>query len=114
MKEIKAYIRENRLDGVVRALGAAGARTVTAVKVVPMGSEVEPEFVDISQAVPVRHFAPMVKLELVCEDSRAEKYAGLIRREAQTGQPGDGVIFISGVDAAVKVRTGSRDEEALA
>ena len=113
MKEIKAYIRENRLEDVARALRAGGAQAVTAVKVVPMGSEIEPDYVDISQAVPVRHFAPMVKLELVCEDRRAQTYIDIIRGEAQTGQPGDGVIFISGVDGAVKIRTGSRDEEAL-
>lgn len=99
---------------MVRALRGAGARAVTAVKIVSMGSEVEPAFVDISQAAPVSHFAPMVKLELVCEDRRADKYIDIIRGHAQTGQPGDGVIFISGVDGAVHVRTGSRDDEALA
>lgn len=74
-----AYIRESRLDDVVRALRVAGARAVTVVKIVPMGAEVQPEFVDISRAVPVRHFAPMVKLELVCEDEQADKYVDIIR-----------------------------------
>ncbi|MGH8606696.1 MAG: hypothetical protein ACREX9_04540 [Gammaproteobacteria bacterium] len=41
MKEIKAHSREEKLDAVVRALRAAGARAVTAVRVVPLGSEVE-------------------------------------------------------------------------
>lgn len=113
MKEIKAYIRENRLDDVVRALRVAGARAVTVVKIVPMGAEIEPEYVDVSQAVPVRHFAPMVKLELVCQDRQADEYVDIVRDHAQTGQPGDGVVFVSDVERAVHVRTGKRDEAAL-
>ncbi|MBI4477340.1 MAG: P-II family nitrogen regulator, partial [Acidobacteria bacterium] len=101
MKEIKAYIRESKLDEVGRALRDAGAHAVTAVKIVPMGAEVEPEFVDISQAVPMRHFAPMVKLELVCEDRQVGKYVDIVREHAQTGDRGDGVIFVSDVEQAV-------------
>jgi len=42
MKEIKAYLREEKLDAVIRALRAAGARAVTAVRVVPLASQVDP------------------------------------------------------------------------
>lgn len=55
----------------------------------------------------------MVKLELVCEDRQADTYMDIIRDHAQTGHPGDGVIFVSEVDRAVHVRTGNRDEAAL-
>lgn len=68
MKELKAYIREGRLSEVVRAQRAAGATAVTVVKTVPLGAEIEPEYVDVSRAVPVEHFTPMLKLELVCDD----------------------------------------------
>jgi len=49
-------------------LRTAGATAVTVVKTVPMGVEIEPEYVDVSRAVSVEHFTPMLKLELVCDD----------------------------------------------
>lgn len=113
MKEIKAYIREDRMANVVRGLRTGGARAITAVRVVPMGSEVEPEFVDISSARPIEHYTPMLKLELVCDDEHASTFADTIRERAHTGKPGDGVIFISAVERALHIRDGSRDEAAL-
>jgi nitrogen regulatory protein PII len=52
MEELKAYIREQRLNEVVRALRAAGVTAVTVVKTVPMGAEVDPEYVDVDQRYP--------------------------------------------------------------
>ena len=113
MKEIKAYIRERRSQDVVRALRTAGATAMTVVKTVPMGAEVEPEYVDVSPAVPVEHLAPMLKLELVCDDGFVDRYVDIIRDEARTGERGDGVIFVSTVEDAVRIRSGERGERAL-
>jgi nitrogen regulatory protein P-II 1 len=113
MKELKAYIRERRLTEVVRALRTAGATAITVVKTVPMGAEVEPEYVDVSRAVPVEHFTPMLKLELVCDDRHADQYIDIIRDEARTGERGDGVVFVSAVEDAVRIRSGERGDGAL-
>jgi nitrogen regulatory protein P-II 1 len=113
MKELKAYIREERLNEVVRALRAAGATAITVVKTVPMGAEVDPEYVDLSRAVPVEHFTPMLKLELVCDDRQAEHYISIIRDEARTGARGDGVMFVSAIEDAMRIRSGERGEKAL-
>lgn len=113
MKEIKAYIREDRMADVVRGLRRRGARAMTAVRVVPMGSDVEPEFVDISSSTPVAHYTPMLKVELVCHDEHASAFAETIRERARTGKPGDGVIFISDVERALHIRNGNKDEAAL-
>lgn len=113
MKEIKAYVRENRLEPVIQALRGAGAKAVTAVQIVPFGSEMEPEFVDISRAAPLAHFRPMMKLELVCRDEDVTGYADLIREQARTGDPGDGVIFISAVQDALHIRSGEHGEGIL-
>jgi nitrogen regulatory protein P-II 1 len=113
MKELKAYIREQRLNEVVRALRAAGATAVTVVKTVPVGAEVNPEYVDLSRAVPVEHFTPMLKLELVCDDAQADRYINIIRDEARTGERGDGVVFVSSVEDAVRIRSGERGDRAL-
>lgn len=113
MKELKAYIRQDKMEDVVRGLRARGARALTLVQVKPIGSEVEPEFVDISSAMPIEHYTPMLKLELVCDDDQASAFAETIRERAHTGKPGDGVIFISDIERALHIRTGKTDEAAL-
>lgn len=113
MKEIKAYVREERLPSVAQALRSAGAHEITTVRVIPVETEAGPSFVDISMARPVAHFRPMVKLELVCSDAAAGKYLELIRETARTGKPGDGIIFISSIDDAVHIRSGRRGEAAV-
>ncbi|MGE3841064.1 MAG: P-II family nitrogen regulator [Vicinamibacterales bacterium] len=113
MKELKAYIREQQLTEVVRALRTAGATAVTVVRTVPMGAEVEPEYVDVSRAVSLQHFTPMLKLELVCDDGHVDRYVDLIRDRARTGECGDGVVFVSPIEDAVRIRNGERGERAL-
>ena len=113
MRELKAYIREARLDPTIRALQQAGAKAVSAVRVVPIGTNVEPAFVDISRSVPVAHYAEMVKVELVCPDEQAFLYADILREQAVTGERGDGVIFVSAVLDAIHIRTGGRGEDVV-
>lgn len=113
MKELKAYIRTSRLTDVIRALRAAGATAVTVVQTVPMGADVDPEYVDTLRDVPVEHFTPMTKLELVCDDLSAKAYLDIIREAAQTGERGDGVVFVSPVEDAVRIRSGERGDRAV-
>ncbi len=113
MKEIKAYIREERLSQVAEALRSGGAHEITTVRVLPVETEAGPSFVDISLARPVAHFRPMVKLELVCSDAAAGKYVDLIQESARTGQSGDGIVFVSSIDDAVHIRSGRRGDAAL-
>ncbi|MDQ6892748.1 MAG: P-II family nitrogen regulator [Acidobacteriota bacterium] len=113
MKEIKAYVREERLPSIAQALRTAGAHEITTVRVLPVETEGGPSFVDISLARPIAHFRPMVKLELVCSDAAAGKYVDLIQESARTGQPGDGIIFVSSIEEAVHIRSGNRGDNAL-
>lgn len=113
MRELKAYIREARLDPTIRALQEAGAKSVSAVRVVPIGSDTIPAFVDISRAVPVAHYHEMVKVELVCPDEQAFIYADIVREHAFTGDRGDGVIFVSIVEDAIHIRTGRSGEDVV-
>lgn len=77
------------------------------------GAEIEPEYVDTLREVPVEHFAPMMKLELVCYDQNVDAYVDIIREAARTGERGDGVVFVSPVDDAVRIRSGERGQQAL-
>lgn len=113
MKELKAYIREARLGPTIHALQQAGAKSVSAVRVVPIGADTTPAFVDISRAVPMAHYQEMVKVELVCPDEQAFVYADIVREHAFTGDRGDGVIFVSIIEDAIHIRTGSRGDQVV-
>ena len=58
-------------------------------------------------------FLPKVKVELVVEDSQAEKAVEAIRNAAQTGRIGDGKIFVSSIEDAIRIRTGERGDAAV-
>ena len=58
-------------------------------------------------------FLPKVKLEVIVEDSMAERVVEAIAAAAQTGRIGDGKIFVIPVETALRIRTGERNEDAL-
>jgi nitrogen regulatory protein P-II 1 len=58
-------------------------------------------------------FLPKVKLEVVVSDETAEKVVEAIAAAAQTGRIGDGKIFVSPIETAVRIRTGERDNAAI-
>jgi nitrogen regulatory protein P-II 1 len=58
-------------------------------------------------------FLPKVKIEIVIGDDLVEKAIEAIRRAAQTGRIGDGKIFVSTIDEAIRIRTGERGPEAV-
>ena len=59
-------------------------------------------------------YSPITKLEVVCDDGECDRIVDLIRESAYTGHRGDGMIFVSDVCRAVKIRTGERREDGLA
>jgi nitrogen regulatory protein P-II 1 len=58
-------------------------------------------------------FLPKVKIEVVIEDSLLERVVDAIQQAAQTGRIGDGKIFISTIDEAIRIRTGERGGDAV-
>ncbi|HIE29401.1 TPA: P-II family nitrogen regulator [Candidatus Poribacteria bacterium] len=113
MKELKAYIRISRIDEVVRALKKAGAANMNIIHVQALGGEIDPKDFKLSFEL-VSEYAEVVKLELVCSDADAPKFVKVIKENSHTGRPGDGIIFITRVENAVKIRTGENGEGALA
>ncbi len=79
MKEIKAYVPEDRLEEVLHVLKLAGAREVTFARVELAGGEVRPDWVDVLPVKPVPHYPHLVKLEMVCEGEEAQHYTESIR-----------------------------------
>ncbi|MBI3752838.1 MAG: P-II family nitrogen regulator [Deltaproteobacteria bacterium] len=112
MKEIKAYIRVRKAEDVIHALEEAGVPGLTAIEVKAIGAAIEPERAKLSIEYAER-ISPITKLEVVCRDEDVVRLADIIRDKAYTGHKGDGIIFVSGVEYAVKIRTGEWGEGAL-
>ena len=115
MKEIRAYIRRDDVNLVVEALRAAGAPGVSIIEIHPLGYGYEANPFEPYSAGVVdryRHLA-VVKLEIVCTDAQLERLIGVIEDQCQSGRGGDGMIFVSDVVEAVRIRDRARGEPAL-
>lgn len=112
MKEIKAYIRVIKAEDVIHALEEAGVPGFTAIEVKAIGRAIEPERAKYSIEY-AEKISPITKIEVVCKEEDVERLVDIIREKAYTGHKGDGIIFVSDVSYAVKIRTGERGEGAL-
>ncbi len=115
MKGIRAYIRRDEVNPVVETLRAAGAPGVSIIEIHPLGYGYEASgFVPhkASMVDRYRHLA-IVKLEIVCTDTQLERLIHVIEDQCCTGGGGDGMIFVSEVVEAVRIRDRARGEPAL-
>jgi nitrogen regulatory protein P-II 1 len=112
MKKIEAIIKPFKLDEVKEALNEIGVKGITVIEAKGFGRQ-KGHTELYRGAEYVVDFLPKVKVELVVEDGQAEKAVEAIRTAAQTGRIGDGKIFVSGVEEAVRIRTGERGDEAI-
>lgn len=112
MREIKAYVRPERLEAVVRALHDGGIGHLVVTHVHSLGKQVDPATVRISMEAGTR-YTEHAKIEFVCTAPEVDHFVILIREQARTGERGDGMIFVSPVERAVKIRTGVAGREAL-
>lgn len=112
MKKIEAIIKPFKLDDVREAVQEAGVLGLTVTEVRGVGRQ--KGHTEIYRGAEyVVDFLPKVKLEMVVPESRLEEIVKIIREKAQTGRIGDGKIFISTIDDAVRIRTGETGENAL-
>lgn len=104
MKEIKAFIKPKKVQIVVKSLRDAGFESVTLSKGEGTGAHKDP---DASPSLDF-HFtdSPIVKLELVCQNEEMDKAVQLICGKAQTPEPGDGIIYVSEIEDAYRIKTG--------
>jgi len=107
MKEIKAYLRRSRMDEVVHALRAIGVTSMSIISVEGIGALADPEESELSIDY-VTAYSHVAKLELVCREADMRRIVGVIQKLARTGDPGDGIIFVSTIDDAIKIRTGDK------
>lgn len=112
MKRIEAYIRVNKLEDVKVALEGAGVFGLSVGQVRGYGRQFgrTDKYRGSTYAV---NLLPKLHLEVVVEDSQLEDAIEAILRTCQTGEIGDGKVFVSEVVDAVRIRTGERGEAAL-
>ena len=112
MKKIEAIVKPFKLDEVKEALQEVGLQGITVTEAKGFGRQ-KGHTELYRGAEYVVDFLPKVKVEVVCPDELAEKAIEAIRNAAQTGRIGDGKIFVTTIDTAVRIRTGERDADAV-
>ncbi|MGO0123099.1 P-II family nitrogen regulator [Desulfothermobacter acidiphilus] len=112
MKKIEAIIRPEKLEAVKDSLGKFGIHGMTVYQVMGCGTQRGWTEVYRGREYSI-NLLPKVKVEIAVPDHQVEEVVKLILEVARTGEIGDGKIFVSNLEDAVRVRTGERGEKAL-
>jgi len=112
MKKVEAIIKPFKLDVVKEALQEAGVHGITVTEAKGFGRQ-KGHTELYRGAEYVVDFLPKVKIELVLADEAVERAVEAIRKAAQTGRIGDGKIFISNIEGAIRIRTGEAGVDAV-
>jgi len=112
MKKIEAIIKPFKLDEVKDALHEIGLQGLTVTEAKGFGRQ-KGHTELYRGAEYVVDFLPKVKIEIVLEDGLVERAVEAIVEAARTGRIGDGKIFITSVEEAIRIRTGERGGEAV-
>lgn len=112
MKKIEAIIKPFKLEEVKDALGEIGIEGMTVTEVKGFGRQKGHTEIYRGSEYTV-DFLPKVKLELVVADKQVDAAVGVITKAAKTGKIGDGKIFVSTVEQAVRIRTDEKGDAAI-
>ena len=112
MKLVTAIIKPHMLDEVRDTLSRVGVAGLTVTEVKGFGRQKGHTEIYRGAEYSV-DFVPKIKIEIVVPDSRAETVVDTIKSAARTGQIGDGKVFVSNMEQAVRIRTSEAGEDAL-
>jgi len=112
MKKIEAIIKPFKLDEVKDALQEIGLQGITVVEAKGFGRQ-KGHTELYRGAEYVVDFLPKVKIEVVLSDEQVDKAIEAIQSAAKTGRIGDGKIFVSPIEQAIRIRTGETGAEAI-
>ena len=112
MKKIDAIIKPFKLDEVREALAEVGIEGLTVTEVKGFGRQ-KGHTELYRGAEYVIDFLPKMKLEIVVSDKMVGKVIETIKNTAHTGKIGDGKIFVSPVEKAIRIRTSETDDDAI-
>jgi nitrogen regulatory protein PII len=112
MKKVEAIIKPFKLEEVKDALGDVGIEGMTVSEVKGFGRQKGHTEIYRGSEYTV-DFLPKIKLELVLPDSQVEAAVATIVKTAKTGKIGDGKVFVSNVEEAIRIRTDEKGEAAV-
>ncbi len=112
MKKIEAIIKPFKLDEVKEALQELGIQGMTVVEAKGFGRQ-KGHTELYRGAEYVVDFLPKIKIDLVLADDMVEQALEAIQLAAKTGKIGDGKIFVSTIETAIRIRTGETGDQAL-
>ena len=112
MKKIEAIIKPFKLDDVKEALNEVGIQGMTISEVKGYGRQKGHKEI-YRGAEYVVDFIPKIKIEIVVEASWVDKVIETIKSSAATGKLGDGKIFVTTIEEAIRVRTGETGKDAI-
>lgn len=105
MKKIIAYIRNEKADITIEKLEAAGVKGMTVLDANALAEWADKKYFSYSIEY-VEKYSRVVKLELVCNNEDSDMLINVIAKYAHTGHSGDGWVFVSTIDKAVRIKTG--------
>jgi len=112
MKKIEAIVKPFKLEEVKEALSGVGIDGMTVTEVKGFGRQKGHTEIYRGSEYTV-DFLPKIKLEIVLADSEVDNAVDAIVKAAKTGKIGDGKVFVSHIDEAVRIRTEEKGEEAV-
>ena len=112
MKIIEAIIKPFKLDEVKNSLSQIGIQGLTVYEAKGFGRQ-KGHTELYRGAEYVVDFLPKVKIEIIIDDDLVEAALECIEQSAKTGRIGDGKIFVSSIDQAIRIRTGEKGKEAI-
>jgi nitrogen regulatory protein P-II 1 len=105
MKKLIAYIRHDKADLVIQKLEEAGVKGMTILDSNALAEWADKEAFSYSIEY-VQKYSRVVKIELICNDGESDRLVEAISTHAHTGKSGDGWVFVSSVEKAVRIKTG--------
>ena len=112
MKMVSAVIKHFRLDEVRKALTDIGVVGMTAIEVKGFGRQ--KGHMEVYRGVEYEvKFLPKVKIEIAVPENKLDEVLNVVQKNAQTGEIGDGKIFVYGLEDVIRIRTGEKGKEAL-
>ncbi|MDA0707524.1 MAG: P-II family nitrogen regulator [Proteobacteria bacterium] len=112
MKKIEAIIKPFKLDEVKEALHEVGLNGITVIEAKGFGRQ-KGHTELYRGAEYIVDFLPKVKIEIILQDALVERAVEAIQQAAKTGRIGDGKIFISNIEEAIRIRTGETGDDAI-
>ena len=112
MKLVVAIIKPSRLEEVRQALNSLDVHGMTVTEVKGYGRQKGHSEIYRGTEYAV-HFLPKLKIEIAVDDAQSDAIVSAIRESAQTGRIGDGKIFVSNIEEAIRIRTGESGLDAI-